>query len=203
MVGPSGTGKTLLAKAVAGEANVPFFSVAGSEFMEMLVGVGSARMRDLFAMAKKAAPSIIFVDEIETIGRHRGLGGFAGGHGEQEQTLNQMLTEMDGFTPNDRVIVLAATNRPDLLDPALTRPGRFDRRIALDMPDIEDREGILKIHARGKPFVKSLSWETVAKRTVGFSGADIENMLTKPPFLPLGKTRRRLIWKTLKKQRLK
>lgn len=183
LVGPSGTGKTLLAKAVAGEAGVPFFSVAGSEFMEMLVGVGSARMRDLFAMAKKAAPSIIFVDEIETIGRHRGLGGFAGGHGEQEQTLNQMLTEMDGFTPNDRVIVLAATNRPDLLDPALTRPGRFDRRIALDMPDIEDREGILKIHARGKPFVKGLSWQTVAKRTVGFSGADIENMLNEAAIL--------------------
>lgn len=183
LVGPAGTGKTLLARATAGEAGVPFFSMAGSEFMEMLVGVGSARMRDLFQTAKKAAPSIIFIDEIESIGRHRGLGGFAGGHGEQEQTLNQMLVEMDGFTPNDNVIVLAATNRPDLLDPALTRPGRFDRRITLDMPDIEDREAIIKIHARGKSFVKGISWKSIAKRTVGFSGADIENMLNEAAIL--------------------
>jgi cell division protease FtsH len=183
LVGPSGTGKTLLARAIAGEAKVPFFSMAGSEFMEMLVGVGSARMRDLFQTAKKAAPAIIFIDEIESIGRHRGVGGFAGGHGEQEQTLNQMLVEMDGFTPNDNVIVLAATNRPDLLDPALIRPGRFDRRIVLDMPDIEDREAIVKIHARGKPFVKDISWSGIAKRTVGFSGADIENMLNEAAIL--------------------
>jgi len=176
LVGPSGCGKTLLAKAVAGEAGVPFFSMAGSEFMEMLVGVGASRVRDLFATAKKAAPAIIFIDEIDAIGRQRGTG-MMGGHDEREQTLNQILVEMDGFTPNDNVIILAATNRGDLLDPALLRPGRFDRRVVLDMPDIVDREAILKIHARGKPFGPSVFWEKVAKRTVGFSGADLENML--------------------------
>lgn len=182
LIGPSGTGKTLLGKAVAGEANVSFFSMAGSEFMEMLVGVGASRVRDLFENAKRVAPSIIFIDEIDAIGRQRGLG-FTGGHDEREQTLNQILVEMDGFTPNDNVIILAATNRGDLLDPALLRPGRFDRRIALDMPDIEDREAIIKIHARGKPFVKRISWQTVARRTVGFSGADIENMLNEAAIL--------------------
>ncbi len=176
LVGPSGCGKTLLAKAVAGEAAVPFFSMAGSEFMEMLVGVGAARVRDLFNNAKKAAPSIIFIDEIDAIGRMRGMGAM-GGHDEREQTLNQILVEMDGFTPNDNVIVISATNRGDLLDPALLRPGRFDRRIVLDMPDIQEREAILKIHARGKPFGPDVSWSKVAKRTVGFSGADLENML--------------------------
>lgn len=176
LVGPSGCGKTLLAKAVAGEADVPFFSMAGSEFMEMLVGVGAARVRDLFDNAKKAAPSIIFIDEIDAIGRMRGMGAM-GGHDEREQTLNQILVEMDGFTPNDNVIVVAATNRGDLLDPALLRPGRFDRRIVLDMPDIQDREAILKIHARGKPFAPDVTWKQVSKRTVGFSGADLENML--------------------------
>ena len=174
---------TLLAKAVAGEAGVPFFSMAGSEFMEMLVGVGASRVRDLFATAKRAAPSIIFIDEIDAIGRQRGVGGFVGGHDEREQTLNQILVEMDGFTPNDNVIVIAATNRGDLLDPALLRPGRFDRRVVLDMPDLEGRKAILAIHARGKKFAKSVDWEKVAKRTVGFSGADLENMLNEAAIL--------------------
>ena len=182
LVGPSGTGKTLLAKAVAGEANVPFFSMAGSEFMEMLVGVGASRVRDLFNTAKKAAPSIIFIDEVDAIGRQRGAG-LTGGHDEREQTLNQILVEMDGFNPNDHVVVLAATNRGDLLDPALLRPGRFDRRVVLDMPDIEDREQILAIHARGKPFEKGVDWDQITRRTVGFSGADLENMLNEAAIL--------------------
>ncbi|MEK7163822.1 MAG: ATP-dependent metallopeptidase FtsH/Yme1/Tma family protein [Patescibacteria group bacterium] len=167
---------TLLAKAVAGEASVPFFSMAGSEFMEMLVGVGSARVRDLFATAKKSAPAIIFIDEIDAIGRQRGHGTM-GGHDEREQTLNQILVEMDGFTPNDLVMVLAATNRGDLLDPALLRPGRFDRRVMVDYPDIEGRKDILAIYAKNKPFAADVNWDGVAKRTVGFSGADLENML--------------------------
>lgn len=177
LFGPSGVGKTLLAKAVAGEANVPFFSMAGSEFMEMLVGIGASRVRDLFAQAKASAPSIIFIDEIDAIGRQRGRSGMVGGHDEREQTLNQILVEMDGFTPNESVMVLAATNRGDLLDPALLRPGRFDRRVTLDMPDKEGRVAILKIHSKGKTFGKDINWERIADRTVGFSGADLENML--------------------------
>lgn len=182
MVGPAGTGKTLLSRAVAGEAGVPFFSIAGSEFMEMLVGVGAARVRDMFAQAKKAAPAIIFVDEIESIGRQRGMG-ITGGHDEREQTLNQILVEMDGFTPNDRVIVLAATNRPDLLDAALVRPGRFDRRVVLSLPDLTEREAIIKLHMKGKPFTKEVSIEKLARRTVGFSGADLANMLNEAAIL--------------------
>jgi len=176
LIGPSGCGKTLLAKAVAGEAGVPFFSIAGSEFMEMLVGIGAARVRDLFATAKKSAPSIIFIDEVDAIGRARSVG-IMPSHDEREQTLNQILVEMDGFNPNEQVVVVAATNRGDLLDPALLRPGRFDRRIIVDFPDLEGRKAIIKIHANGKPFTQDVDWEKVAKRTVGFSGADLENML--------------------------
>ncbi len=176
MIGPAGTGKTLLARATAGEANVPFFSIAGSEFMEMLVGVGASRVRDLFGTAKKAQPAIIFIDEIDAIGRQRSSG-FMGGHDEREQTLNQILVEMDGFSPNEQLVVMAATNRPDILDPALVRPGRFDRRVALELPDVEGRKNILGIHAKNKPFDAKVNWDKAAKRTVGFSGADLENML--------------------------
>ncbi|MBU2632340.1 ATP-dependent zinc metalloprotease FtsH [Patescibacteria group bacterium] len=182
MVGPAGTGKTLLARATAGEAGVPFFSMAGSEFMEMLVGIGASRVRDLFNNAKKAQPSIIFIDEVDAIGRQRGSG-LMGGHDEREQTLNQILVEMDGFTPNEQVVVVAATNRPDILDPALIRPGRFDRRVVLEFPDVNGRKSILSIHARGKPFKKDVSWDRIAKRTVGFSGADLENMLNEAAIL--------------------
>lgn len=176
LVGPAGTGKTLLARAVAGEANVQFLSIAGSEFMEMLVGVGASRVRDLFDTAKKVAPSIIFIDEIDAIGRTRSRNSMSS-HDEREQTLNQILVEMDGFTQNDNVIVMAATNRGDMLDPALVRPGRFDRRVQVNLPDLEERKFILSIHAKNKAFAKDLNWEKVAKRTVGFSGADLENML--------------------------
>ncbi len=176
LIGPSGCGKTLLAKAVAGEAGVPFFSIAGSEFMEMLVGIGAARVRSLFETAKKNAPTIIFIDEVDAIGRARSVG-IMPSHDEREQTLNQILVEMDGFAPTEQVVVIAATNRGDLLDPALLRPGRFDRRVLVDYPDLEGRKAILKIHSRGKPFESDVNWDRVAKRTVGFSGADIENML--------------------------
>jgi cell division protease FtsH len=176
LVGPAGTGKTLLARAVAGEANVQFLSIAGSEFMEMLVGVGASRVRDLFDTAKKVSPSIIFIDEIDAIGRMRGRNSMSS-HDEREQTLNQILVEMDGFTQSDNVIVMAATNRGDMLDPALVRPGRFDRRVQVNLPDLEERKFILGIHAKNKVFTKDLDWNKVAKRTVGFSGADLENML--------------------------
>jgi cell division protease FtsH len=182
LTGPAGVGKTLMARAVAGEAGVPFFSMAGSEFMEMLVGVGASRVRDLFDTAKKSGTAIIFIDEIDAIGRTRGAGSM-GGHDERDQTLNQILVEMDGFTVKENVVVLAATNRPDVLDPALVRPGRFDRRVNLDMPDIEGRKATLAIHAKGKPFVKNIDWESVAKRTVGFTGADLENMLNEAAIL--------------------
>ena len=182
LFGPAGVGKTLLARAVAGEAAVPFFSMAGSEFMEMLVGVGASRVRDLFSTAKAQAPSIIFIDEVDAIGRQRGRG-LVGGHDEREQTLNQILVEMDGFTPNDNVVVIAATNRGDLLDPALLRPGRFDRRVMLDMPDKDGRLAILKIHAKGKKFVENINLEKTADSTVGFSGADLENMLNEAAIL--------------------
>lgn len=193
LTGPSGVGKTLMARAVAGEAGVPFFSMAGSEFMEMLVGVGASRVRDLFDTAKRAAPAIIFIDEVDAIGRTRGVGGGMGGHDEREQTLNQILVEMDGFTQSDNVIVIAATNRPDVLDPALVRPGRFDRRVNLDLPDIAGRKSIIEIHRRGKPFAKGLNWDRVAERTVGFSGADLENMLNEAAILA-ARDDRKEIW---------
>jgi len=182
LIGPPGTGKTLLARAVANEAGVPFFSASGSEFIEMFVGVGSSRVRDLFATAKKAGRSIIFIDELDAIGRQRGLG-FGGGHDEREQTLNQILVEMDGFERDATTIVIAATNRPDVLDQALLRPGRFDRRIMLDLPDINDREAILKIHGRGKPLAQNTNLREVAERTPGFAGADLENLMNEAAIL--------------------
>ncbi|MGP8248498.1 MAG: ATP-dependent zinc metalloprotease FtsH [Candidatus Dormibacteria bacterium] len=182
MVGPPGSGKTLLSKAVAGEAGVPFFSISGSEFVEMFVGVGASRVRDLFDQAKKNSPCIVFVDEIDAVGRQRGAG-LGGGHDEREQTLNQLLVEMDGFETNTHVIVIAATNRPDVLDPALLRPGRFDRHVTLDRPDIRGRDAILKVHARNKPFDTGVDLEVVAKQTVGFSGADLSNLINEAAIL--------------------
>ena len=182
LVGPPGTGKTLLAKAVSGEAGVPFFSISGSEFVEMFVGVGASRVRDLFDQAKRHSPCIVFVDEIDAVGRQRGAG-LGGSHDEREQTLNQMLVEMDGFDTDTNVIVVAATNRPDILDPALLRPGRFDRRITLDRPDMHGREAILKVHARGKPFDPSVDLGTIARGTPGFVGADLENLINEGAIL--------------------
>jgi len=182
LVGPPGTGKTLLAKAVAGEAGVPFYSISGSDFVEMYVGVGASRVRDLFENAKKNAPSIIFIDEIDAVGRHRGAG-LGGGHDEREQTLNQLLVEMDGFGSNEGIIIMAATNRPDILDPALLRPGRFDRQITVNYPDIKGREEILKVHAKNKPFEEDVDLNTLAKSTPGFTGADLANLLNEAALL--------------------
>lgn len=182
LVGPAGTGKTLLARAVAGESNVPFFSVAGSSFVEMFVGVGSGRVRNLFATAKKHQPCLIFIDEMDSIGKTRGPA-ITGGHEEREQTLNQLLTEMDGFEQNDKIIILAATNRPDVLDPALLRPGRFDRKVVIHLPDISEREDILKIHSQGKPIAENVKLREVAERTPGFSGADLSNIVNEAAIL--------------------
>ena len=182
LVGPPGTGKTLLARAVAGEAGVPFFSISGSDFVEMFVGVGASRVRDLFETAKKSVPCIVFIDEIDAVGRHRGAG-MGGGHDEREQTLNQLLVEMDGFAANEGIIIIAATNRPDILDPALLRPGRFDRQITVHYPDIKGRADILRVHSRGKPLSEEVNFETVAKMTPGFTGADLENVMNEAAIL--------------------
>jgi cell division protease FtsH len=191
LMGGPGTGKTLLARAVAGEAGVPFFSISGSEFVEMFVGVGASRVRDLFALAKKAAPAIVFVDEIDAVGRVRGTG-IGGGNDEREQTLNQILVELDGFEPSEKVIVMAATNRPDVLDPALLRPGRFDRRVTIDPPDREDREAILGIHARKKPLHADVKLGVIAERTPGFSGADLANVMNEGAILAAREDRKEI-----------
>ncbi len=191
LVGPPGTGKTLLAKAIAGEANVPFFSISGSDFVEMFVGVGASRVRDLFDQAKKNAPSIIFIDEIDAVGRHRGAG-LGGGHDEREQTLNQLLVEMDGFGANEGIIIIAATNRPDILDPALLRPGRFDRQIVVNPPDAKGREEILKVHSRAKPLASDVDLSVLAKTTSGFTGADLENLMNEAALLSAKKGEKKI-----------
>ncbi len=189
LVGPPGTGKTLMAKAIAGEAGVPFFSVSGSEFVEMFVGVGAARVRDLFDQAKRNAPCIVFIDEIDAVGRHRGAG-LGGSHDEREQTLNQILVEMDGFDTNTNVIVIAATNRPDILDPALLRPGRFDRRVVMDRPDVKGRRAILEVHTRGKPLASDVDLDRIARLTPGFVGADLENLVNEAAILAARRNKR-------------
>ena len=189
LMGPPGTGKTLLARAVAGEAGCPFFSISGSDFVEMFVGVGASRVRDLFEQAKKNSPSIIFIDEIDAVGRHRGTG-IGGGHDEREQTLNQLLVEMDGFTGKDNVIVIAATNRRDILDPALLRPGRFDRQIVVGYPDVKGREAILKVHTKNKPLAPDVELGVIAKSTVGFTGADLENLVNEASLLAARKNKK-------------
>ena len=196
LVGPPGTGKTLLAKATAGEAGVPFYSISGSEFVEMFVGVGAARVRDLFEQAKRNAPCLMFIDEIDAVGRHRGAG-LGGGHDEREQTLNQILAEMDGFDTSANVIVMAATNRPDILDPALLRPGRFDRHIVIDLPDIKGRKAILQVHAKEKPLAKEVDLATIAKGTPGFSGADLANLINEAAILAARRNRKDITLKEL------
>ena len=191
LVGPPGTGKTLLARAVAGEANVPFYFISGSDFVELFVGVGASRVRDMFKQAKNNAPCLIFIDEIDAVGRQRGAG-LGGGHDEREQTLNQLLTEMDGFGANEGIIIIAATNRPDVLDPALLRPGRFDRQITVNLPDVKGREEILKVHAKGKIFARNVNLANIAKRTVGFSGADLENLLNEAALLAVRRDKEKI-----------
>jgi cell division protease FtsH len=202
LVGPPGTGKTLLAKAVAGEAGTPFFSISGSDFVEMFVGVGASRVRDLFEQAKKNAPCIVFIDEIDAVGRHRGAG-LGGGHDEREQTLNQLLVEMDGFGINEGVIILAATNRPDILDPALMRPGRFDRRVVVNYPDIRGREEILKVHSRNKPLDPDVDLKDIAKTTPGFTGADLENLLNEAALLAARKNKKAISMDEIKEANYK
>jgi len=192
LVGAPGTGKTLLARAIAGEAGVPFFSISGSDFVEMFVGVGASRVRDLFVQGKKNAPCIIFIDEIDAVGRHRGAG-LGGGHDEREQTLNQLLVEMDGFETNEGVILIAATNRPDVLDPALLRPGRFDRRVVVPRPDVKGREGILKVHTRKVPIGDDVNIELLARQTPGFAGADLENLVNEAALLAARKNKERVV----------
>jgi cell division protease FtsH len=196
LFGPPGTGKTLLARAIAGEAGVPFFSISGSDFVEMFVGVGAARVRDLFEQAKKNTPCIVFVDEIDAVGRHRGAG-LGGGHDEREQTLNQLLVEMDGFSANEGIIIIAATNRPDILDPALLRPGRFDRQITVDLPDLLGRKEILKVHARGKPLDDEVDMDVLARRTPGFTGADLANMINEAALLTARRDKKKIGMKEL------
>ncbi|MBQ2812014.1 MAG: ATP-dependent zinc metalloprotease FtsH, partial [Clostridia bacterium] len=202
LVGPPGTGKTLLARAVAGEADVPFFSISGSDFVEMYVGVGASRVRDLFDQAKKNSPSIIFIDEIDAVGRHRGAG-MGGGHDEREQTLNQMLVEMDGFGANEGVIIIAATNRPDILDPALLRPGRFDRQVTVNYPDLKGREEILHVHAKGKPLAPDVDLSVIARSTVGFTGADLENLLNEAALLAARIDRKAITMKEIEEATVK
>ena len=203
LVGPPGTGKTLLARAVAGEAGVPFFSISGSDFVEMFVGVGASRVRDLFEQAKKSSPCIIFIDEIDAVGKKRGAGGVGGGHDEREQTLNQILVEMDGFGANEGVIMIAATNRPDVLDPALLRPGRFDRQVMVGRPDIKGREEILKVHAKGKPLAPDVKLKVIAKSTAGFTGADLENLLNEAALLAARKDLKAITMKEVEEATIK